>query len=331
MGVPFPSLARNECDVPARPRRGARHFSGPRLSVRVPRDFSLDAVVASHGWYQLAPFRFDPRSRTLAGCIRLPAGAAAAVRMLSAPGGVVAVAVDRRLRSSDAAFVKERVARMLHLDAAVGPFHRLCRADPALAWIAKRKLGRLLRGQDLWEDALKTLLTTNCTWKQTVSMVGRLVELIGPTSASGARAVPGPEAVIDAGVRFFERDVRVGYRARAAVDLAKRAREGELESLPSGGRELRAAIEGWRGFGPYAATALLALLGVRDRPVIDSWALARASELHFRGRRCKAKDVERVYARFGDWSGLVAWFDLNREHYREWPPSFGVSPQASAT
>src|SRR4029079_11342533 len=101
----------------------------------------------------------------------------------------------RPLAARDRAFAEARVGRMLHLDAPLDAFHRLCRSDPSLRWIAKLGLGRLLRAQDLWEDAFKTLLTTNCTWKQTVSMVGRLVDLLGPRSATGRRAFPAPEAV----------------------------------------------------------------------------------------------------------------------------------------
>src|SRR6185503_9316477 len=121
----------------------------------------------------------------------------------------------RPLAPRERAFAEARLGRMLHLDAPIDAFHRLCRADPSLRWIARLGLGRLLRSQDLWEDAMKTLLTTNCTWKQTVSMVARLVEGAGPRAPSGARAFPSPDAVIAAGIRFLERDVKVGYRGRA--------------------------------------------------------------------------------------------------------------------
>jgi N-glycosylase/DNA lyase len=301
------------------------------VKVPVPPDFSLDAIVASHGWYQLKPYRFDPRTRTLATCLRLPDGHAVSIRIGPLAEGALAVASEAPLSTSDRAFAAGRLARMLHLDAPLAAFHRLCRKDPALRWIARKRLGRLLRSQDLFEDALKTLLTTNCTWKQTVSMTGRLVDLLGPASPSGARAFPGPRAVIRAGARFFEKEVRVGYRAGAAVELAERAEAGELDPFPvEDEAAARETIESWRGFGPYAATALLALLGRRSRPVIDSWAIAQASKLHFGGKPCKPADVERVYARFGDWSGLVAWFDLNRDHYAEWPPTFGIKEDEGA-
>jgi N-glycosylase/DNA lyase len=296
-----------------------------RRTIYVPPGFSLDAVVASHGWYQLAPFRFDPATRSLATCLRLPGDRAVDVAISQRGAGKLAIVTPRALAAKDAAFVEAVVSRMMHVDAPLDAFHRVCRSDAALRWIPKLGLGRVLRSQDLWEDALKTLLTTNCTWKQTVSMVARLVEAIGPRSASGRRAFPSPAAARSAGVRFFEREVKVGYRAKAAVELAARAERGELDAFSADDEDAaRKVIKSWNGFGDYAATSILALLGRRGRPVIDSWAIARASERHFGGRRCKPKDVVRVYERFGDWAGLVAWFDLNREHYREWPPRWGV-------
>jgi 3-methyladenine DNA glycosylase/8-oxoguanine DNA glycosylase len=302
------------------------------LEVGAPRDFSLDALVASHGWYQLRPFRFDPANRALETVLRLPGDRAAEVRLVRSDKGGLLATTARPLAARDRAFAQARVARMLHLDAPLDAFHRLCRSDASLRWIARLGLGRLLRAQDLWEDALKTLLTTNCTWKQTVSMVGRLVEGAGAPAPSGARAFPSPERVIAAGIRFLQREVKVGYRAKAAIELAERARSGELDSFSVEDEEAaRKQVKSWNGFGDYAANSLLALLGKRGRPVIDSWAIARASELHFGGRACKPADVVRIYERFGEWSGSVAWFDLNRDHYREWPPRWGVEPESPKT
>src|SRR5436190_10988731 len=138
----------------------------PSFTLSVPRNFSLDAVVASHGWYQLAPFRFDGATRTLASCLRLPGDRAVPIRIAGGGSSRLTIASAARLPARDRAFVDERIGRMLHLDAPLDAFHTVCRSAAHLRWIPKLGLGRLLRGQDLWEDALKTLLTTNCTWKQ---------------------------------------------------------------------------------------------------------------------------------------------------------------------
>src|SRR5262249_20215956 len=153
------------------------------------------AVVASHGWYQLAPYRFDGATRSLATCLRLPGDRAVAVRLASAGPSRLAMETGERLSRGDQDFAEARGRRMLHLDAARGACHAVCRSEGRLRWIEKLGLGRLLRSQDLWEDALKTLLTTNCTWKQTVSMVNRLVEGLGPRAPTGERAFPSPRAV----------------------------------------------------------------------------------------------------------------------------------------
>ena len=128
---------------------GSRVF---QLDVGAPRNFSLDALVASHGWYQLRPFRFDPASRALETVLRLSGDRTAEVRLTRTKNGGVSATTARPLVARDRAFAQERVARMLHLDAPLDAFHRLCRSDASLRWIAKLGLGRLLRAQDLWED-----------------------------------------------------------------------------------------------------------------------------------------------------------------------------------
>ena len=48
--------------------------------------------------------------------------------------------------------------------------------------------------------------------------------------------------------------------------------------------------------------------------------MVRAKKLHFRGRDCTEDDIKKVYERYGPQRALVAWFDLNRDYYTEWPP-----------
>ncbi len=213
---------------------------------------------------------------------------------------------------------------MLALDVEIAPFHALCREAPELTWIADRRLGRVLRAPTFFEDALKTLLTTNCTWTQTIGMVGRLVETLGEVErVTGERAFPTPEAVRDAGIRVLVDDIRVGYRARGAIELAERAIAGELRDIDATETAvLRDAIRGWYGFGPYAVRSMLHVMAREADPVIDSWAIAQARTNRVPGRAATMKGLQRYYARWGRWRALVAWFDLNRPHYDEWPPWF---------
>ncbi|HYC77807.1 MAG TPA: hypothetical protein VEI02_09285, partial [Planctomycetota bacterium] len=274
----------------------ARAASAAPLRLRVPADFSLAAAIASHGWYQLRPYVFDPPTRALRATWRGAGGDPIGWTFVEPERGVVVATPSRALDASARDAAARALTYALALDVDVAPLHRLCRREPRLRWIATRRLGRLLRGEDLFEDAMKILLTVNCTWKQTQGMAARLVEAAGaPDPATGDRAFPTPDAVLRGGERLLKDEVRVGYRVRAMLETAERAASGALESLrgraavdPAAARR---EIRGWYGFGPYAAASILHLLGRNDEPVVDSWAVAQAKKHGVGGRAPTARSI----------------------------------------
>ena len=69
---------------------------------------------------------------------------------------------------------------------------RLPRGTPRLAWITGG-YGRMLRCQTVFEEVIKTILTTNCNWSATVKMTERLVTELGePDQHHRARATFRP-------------------------------------------------------------------------------------------------------------------------------------------
>lgn len=299
---------------------GRREVRSWRL--RVPRDFDLVALVAAHGWYQLAPLRWVPAAGRLERVLRTPAREPVGLGITQEGPGVLRVRASRPLGPRLRRRVESRLTYSLALDMDLAGFHAHCRRRAELAWIARRRLGRFLRGEEVFEDLAKVLLTTNCTWRQTVGMVGRLTEGAGPTGRGGLQAFPGPQEILARGRRFLERGVRAGYRSGPLLELARAAAGRDLEGLlelPDG--ELLQAVQEFRGFGPYAASSILMLWGRGGRQVVDSWALARARE-RFGARGAAPRALERRYAVHGPWRGLVAWFDLNRDAYRRMPPDW---------
>ena len=61
--------------------------------------------------------------------------------------------------------------------------------------------GRMLRSPTVFEDLVKTICTTNCTWSATVRMVTALVDELG-VAAFGGRTFPTPAAMAAAGDDF---------------------------------------------------------------------------------------------------------------------------------
>jgi N-glycosylase/DNA lyase len=287
------------------------------LSVAAPPGFRFAAVVAAHGWRSLAPYEHaDDAPDVLRTVWRLDDGPPVAL-VFRDGGAVVRVRPSRPLTPGARSVLRARTAYAFAFDVDLSGFHALCRRTPRLRWVARGGYGRFLRGGDLFEDALKTLLTTNCTWSQTVAMTARLVAACGvPTPDGAARAFPTPEAVLAAGAAGLDRDVRLGYRTRGALELAERAARGDLEPLlAEPAAAARKRIRGWYGFGPYAADSLLQVLGRNDEIVVDSWALAQARRELFGGRRASPAAIRKHYAPYGAEAPRAAWFDLNRAYF----------------
>lgn len=288
----------------------------PAIVCDVP--FDLRLALHGHGWVSLEPHRWDEEARVFTTVLQtapgpvdvtLKEGARGLVFRTSAPHG----RADREVRA--------KLWRMLRLDEDLVPFWALCRAEPRLRWVARRRAGRLLRSATLFEDLMKLLFTTNCSWAATQRMCARLVSGLGERAPSGRRAFPGPEPCAAAGERFFRDEVRAGYRARHAVSLASAFAEGRLEEArlddPTlSTREVRSRLVALPGFGPYAAGQALRLLGRYEDLALDSWCRTKLAELEGRARPRRDADIERSYARFGAYRGLVLWMDLTADWHR---------------
>ena len=278
----------------------------------------LDLVARSHGWYDLAPFAWDEARRTLSFAF-LAGGAPERVVLSSRDGGVRVVA------TAPVRLARPVVARVLDLGSKLEPFHALCaeRRDEGFGWIADRRAGRVLRAPTLFEDAVKVLCTTNCSWSLTRSMVTRMVAVFDRGGAF-------PDAAFLAALpeRRLRDELKLGYRAPFLRDFAMRVAGGALDlaawedaAMPDD--ELAARIRSEKGFGPYAAETLLRLLGRHGRLGLDSWSRRQVARLRFRGRLVKDARVARFYAPFGRYAGLAFWLDVTRDWHegreRLWP------------
>ena len=87
------------------------------------------------------------------------------------------------------------LATCLRLDEDFSPFHEEANRYPEFRWICETGSGRLLRAPTVFEDAVKMLLTTNCTWRLTTIMVTNLVQAVGEQFDETHWTFPTPEAV----------------------------------------------------------------------------------------------------------------------------------------
>lgn len=280
------------------------------LPARPP--FSFAAVVDSHGWRQLAPFRGDADALSYA--IRLASGRVTELALTAAGAGVRVTAADD-LAPAEQAEVAATVTWMLGLDTDLSAFYAAAAGEPKLAAAAAGAKGRILRCPTLFEDVLKTILTTNTAWSSTKRMVANVVNLFGdPLPADPARrAFPTPASIAASDEATLRQEARLGYRAPAVLELAQRVAMGALDlealrtaDLPT--PELRKRLLALRGIGPYAVANLLMLLGHYDAIPIDSWALTTVSREFHGGAAVGPAEVEAAFARWGQWKGLAYWF-----------------------
>ncbi len=275
--------------------------------------FSLHSVIYSHGWAQLLPFQVEDEGG-FSYIDRLASGRVVAYRVTEAPGGVT-LEVDANLDEAESREAVEKVRWMLGLDMDMSVFYVMAHQEPKLAEAEQHARGRVLRSPTLFEDIVKTILTTNTQWGGTKRMVRTLVEQFGsPHPAHPARiAFPTPEQVAPADADTLRNVTRLGYRAPFIQELSRAAAESRLDlaalrdpNLPT--PELRKRLLAIKGVGGYAAANLLMLLGRYDAIPIDSWAMKMVSQEWHGGQPVGPAEVEAAFARFGEWKGLAYWF-----------------------
>ena len=304
--------------------------------MRVPEPFDLALTVRSHGWYDLAPWRWDEARGALSRPLSLSTGSVVVAEVATAERDLAFRALAAgRLAAAEVAEARAQLATCLALDEDLAPFRERAaalereraagRKDlPDLRWALARGAGRLLRSPTVFEDAVKTLCTTNCSWALTRLMVERLCTTLGAEGPRGERAFPSPARMAAEPERFYRDTIRAGYRAPFLLALARDVAEGALDleglrhsDLPT--PALLRTLQELRGFGPYAAEHLLRLLGRHDHLALDSWTRAKLARLRGKRRALSDPTLLRWYAPYGRWAGLAMWLEVTADWHGDRP------------
>ncbi|HXY85228.1 MAG TPA: hypothetical protein VEH52_07060 [Gaiellaceae bacterium] len=279
-----------------------------------PVDFAR--TIASHGVVELPPNRLDFAAHALETTLAVDGGARTLRLSRNDDHARIALVAGQ----ADTAMRRElaRVVRyMLRLDEDLSDFYELCTADPDLDWCASGA-GRMLRSPTVFEDVVKTILTTNTAWSGTTKMATALVDHLGAEAPGGGRAFPTPAAMAGVEETFYRETVRAGYRAAYLVRLATDVADGtvELETLADpelSDDDVAARLLALPGVGPYAAAhVMLISLGRYSRLVLDSWTRPTYSRLVGAKRQLKDTTIERRFGRYGRWAGLAFWLYVTR-------------------
>ena len=287
------------------------------LTIPIPATFSFRRTAISHGWCELPPFSLDRQDWILTRVLNVGEAKPVTVAISENPD-TITVTAGRQPGKRAAEKIIRAVRHMLRLDDDMVLFYDLMTGDPDFQWIAQAGAGRLLRAPTVYEDLVKMMCTTNCSWALTEKMVNGLVDALGAPAADGRRDFPTAEAMAAAPENFYRDVVRAGYRAAYLKELAERVASGDIDveswlnsDLPTA--ELKREMKRVKGIGDYAAENVLKLVGRYDGLGLDSWIRAQFARKHNRGRTASDKKIHRHYSRFGQWRGLAAWCDMTRD------------------
>ena len=134
-----------------------------QISIPTPREFNFKRTVASHGWYGLLPFRLDRAKWLLTRTLDLQESKPVTVT-IGATKRALQLNTSRRLSQAATGQVVRDVRHMLRLDDNIEEFYRMVVADREFNWIPAQGAGRLLRSPTVFEDLVKMICTTNCSW-----------------------------------------------------------------------------------------------------------------------------------------------------------------------
>ena len=290
-----------------------------KLFLETPANFSFRHTVYSHGWSELLPMQLDDENWrlecVLASGFRKPVSAV----VQETKGGVEIEVSSKKFNEQN--LIRD-VRHILRLDDPLDDFYDLTDSEDRLKWVSTCRAGRLIRSATVFEDLVKTLCTTNCSWGLTKNMVRNLVQTLGEDAGKGKSAFPTAEAMASVSEKFYRDEIRAGYRSPYFLELAEAIASGKIDpeswltsDLPT--VDLKKEIKQIKGFGDYAADNLLKLLGRYNGLALDSWLRSQFYKKHNREKVCPDKKIERHYTKYGDWKGLAIWCDMTERWFDE--------------
>ena len=295
-----------------------------KLKITTPANFNFRSTLYSHGWCSLSPFEVSRDRKRLLRTILSEDGKPFVVTIYEAHPGALIIETDGAGKSDWTPYHKELIAQAtacLRLDEDLEEFYTEARRHPQFRWIPKLGAGRLLRAPEVFEDIIKMICTTNCSWALTETMVRNLCARLGTRVTETTYTFPTAEAIADRTEQYLRKEIRAGYRAPYILEFSRRVARGESD--PQQWRKTTAPtpdlfneVRSIKGVGPYAAGNILKLLGRYDYLGVDSWCRKQFSGLHKNGRRVSDRTIERYYAPYGNWRGLFFWLDLTKHWYR---------------
>ena len=280
------------------------------LELVCPYRYDLYMTCHTHGWVYLSPFRWDDQSETL----HFPAFIGETpidIEVRQEGNQILACLISKDdLSQENIDLAKGLVSRALDLHSDTDRLlERAKNVGSEYVDIIKKGAGRLLHSPTLWEDAAKTLFTTNCTWTLTQRMCEvACSEQFSKAAPSGAFPFPPPKIFARYTPQQIKKLMPVGYRSDYLVELAKRFSEDpslcDIEFNGFDYKEADKLVRSLKGFGNYAVAHLLILSGYFNEIPVDTVVVAYLKK-NYRVRKPESF-INRNYRKWKEykWWGL---------------------------
>lgn len=286
-----------------------------------PRNFNFKNTIYSHGWCKLAPFSIDEEKWELSYVFQTGRSSKPVFTVISDDGEKIKISVKgRKLSEKAVTQIVSETQHILRFDEDLNEFYKVANKDPDFKWMAATGTGRLLRSTTVFEDLIKTVCTTNCSWALTKIMVSNLVEKLGVETENGKRAFPTANAMAIVNEDFYRNEIRAGYRSPYFVELSNLISDGVVDpeqwlNSELSTEALKNEMKKLKGVGDYAAENLLKLVGRYDGLALDSFLRSEFRKKHNHDKICADKKIINFYKKFGKWRGLAIWFDMTRRSF----------------
>jgi len=292
-----------------------------KIDFQKPRFYNLHMVCHTHGWKNLAPFFWDDVSNSINFAVRIDTQSIDISARQKSNKIEVSVTSHSKLNSKNLNYTKGLIRRSLSIDANIsGLYQKAKEIGKQYEKLIRKGAGRLLRAPTLWEDAAKTLFTTNCSWSLTEKICETICsEKFIPASPSGAFPFPSPDVINGYSSNELKKLIPVGYRNRFLKSLAEAfSNDSDLQHIESDEMDYFTAkkiASQLKGFGSYASSHILLLSGYFQDVPIDTVVVSYLKRVH-RVRK-PSSFIDRHYRKWGEykWWGLKFEKMLNRQNW----------------
>ncbi len=293
-----------------------------KFYLETPDNFSFRHTIYSHGWSELLPFEINEETWKLSYVFTDNNGKNPTFATIADGHGKLEIEIENsKLNKDFETKILSEIKHILRLDEDLNEFYKLTKKQKNLKWIAKTNTGRLVRSPTVFEDLVKTICTTNCSWSLTKNMTRNLVEKLGIPAQNGKKSFPTSEIMANQTPEFYRDEIRAGYRSPYFFELAEKVASGKVNpeswlnsDLPTS--ELKKEMKKIKGVGDYAAENLLKLVGRYDGLALDSWLRAQFYKKHNKETVCEDRQIKEFYENFGSWRGLAIWCDMTERWFK---------------